>query len=286
MRLLFSSDMHGNDEQYEKLFNFATKEQVDVVIIGGDIAPKHIPADRYVAVQREWYERLGEHLGRFRQLHPEAEVLVMMGNDDAQCNLQTLLTILERFGAKYLHLNRYTIGDVDITGYTCVPITPFSLKDWEMRDISYMSDYSVSLQAKLAQPITFEGYISSESGWVPVRISTGGGSIQDDLMQPVFTDKPHKTVYVLHSPPALTKLDMIWNGMHVGSIAIREFIENHKPLLTLHGHIHETVRLSGDYREQIGSTWSYACGNHETTHEIAMILIDTDAPQEGKRIIF
>jgi len=35
----------------------------------------------------------------------------------------------------------------------------------------------------------------------------------------------------------------------VGSIAVRRFIEERQPLLTLHGHIHESARLTGDWRE-------------------------------------
>jgi Icc-related predicted phosphoesterase len=42
--------------------------------------------------------------------------------------------------------------------------------------------------------------------------------------------------------------------VHVGSIAIREFIEERQPLLTLHGHIHEACRLTGCWQDTIGRT--------------------------------
>jgi len=38
-----------------------------------------------------------------------------------------------------------------------------------------------------------------------------------------------------------TALDITGNDMHVGSFAVRQFIEKYQPHLTLHGHIHETV---------------------------------------------
>ena len=47
------------------------------------------------------------------------------------------------------------------------------------------------------------------------------------------------TILVTHNPPYKTKLDRTWMGRHVGSKAIREFILNKKPILSLHGHIHE-----------------------------------------------
>jgi Icc-related predicted phosphoesterase len=46
-------------------------------------------------------------------------------------------------------------------------------------------------------------------------------------------------VQVTHNPPAGTKLDMISSGAHVGSNAIRSFIERNKPVAAISAHIHE-----------------------------------------------
>lgn len=40
----------------------------------------------------------------------------------------------------------------------------------------------------------------------------------------------------------------------MGSRSIRRFIETFQPLMTLHGHIHEAPRLSGNYAQWIGRT--------------------------------
>ena len=71
---------------------------------------------------------------------------------------------------------------------------------------------------------------------------------------------------LFHSPPYQTLLDraaldgkMIDHvplDLHVGSIAIKRFIEERQPLITLHGHIHESSRLTGHWHEFIGSTLS------------------------------
>lgn len=37
--------------------------------------------------------------------------------------------------------------------------------------------------------------------------------------------------------------------VHVGSIALRRFIEARQPLLTLHGHVHESARLTGSWHQ-------------------------------------
>jgi Icc-related predicted phosphoesterase len=46
---------------------------------------------------------------------------------------------------------------------------------------------------------------------------------------------------VSHQPPADTTLDVVRNGMHVGSAAVRCFIERHRPLACFTGHIHEAA---------------------------------------------
>ncbi len=44
-------------------------------------------------------------------------------------------------------------------------------------------------------------------------------------------------------------VDHVPLDVHVGSIAIRRFIEARQPLAALHGHVHESARLTGAWRE-------------------------------------
>ncbi len=46
-------------------------------------------------------------------------------------------------------------------------------------------------------------------------------------------------ILVSHAPPFATKADRISNGAHVGSRAVRQFIEKKQPDICLTGHIHE-----------------------------------------------
>jgi len=48
-----------------------------------------------------------------------------------------------------------------------------------------------------------------------------------------------QVVLVSHNPPKNTHCDIIGSGIHVGSEAVRAFIEQHQPALCLCGHIHE-----------------------------------------------
>lgn len=47
-------------------------------------------------------------------------------------------------------------------------------------------------------------------------------------------------ILVSHPPPLGTKTDMLTDGTHVGSKAVRRFIEAKQPHLCLTGHIHES----------------------------------------------
>jgi len=63
-------------------------------------------------------------------------------------------------------------------------------------------------------------------------------------------------------------------GRHVGSKALRAFIEQHAPPLTLHGHIHESPEMSGLYAVRLGATWSINPGHHPKRFQA--VALDTD----------
>jgi len=46
-------------------------------------------------------------------------------------------------------------------------------------------------------------------------------------------------VQVTHNPPSRTKVDAVYTGAHVGSEAVRKFIEEKQPQLAICAHIHE-----------------------------------------------
>lgn len=48
-------------------------------------------------------------------------------------------------------------------------------------------------------------------------------------------------VLVSHQPPIDTLVDRVSIGLHVGSRAVREFIERRQPLVCFSGHIHEAI---------------------------------------------
>jgi Icc-related predicted phosphoesterase len=69
--------------------------------------------------------------------------------------------------------------------------------------------------------------------------------------------------------------------VHVGSIAIRRFIEERQPLLTLHGHVHESARLSGSWRDRIGATHCFSAAHDGP--ELAVVRFDPGKPERAIR---
>ena len=87
-----------------------------------------------------------------------------------------------------------------------------------------------------------------------VFIGVGGGTIgpcrtpfemtEEEIIDVLTMSFKHSQakrwlVLVSHSPPKDTKLDATYTGMHVGSLSIRQFIQEKKPSIVFCGHVHE-----------------------------------------------
>lgn len=62
--------------------------------------------------------------------------------------------------------------------------------------------------------------------------------VAEDVARTLLAKAPDNCVLISHSPP-LNCLDLAGNNQHLGSRAIREFIETRSPGLAVCGHIHE-----------------------------------------------
>ena len=288
--IVYSADLHGNEVQYQKLVAYALQVAADSVIIGGDIAPKGLLAEEFIHGQRAFLqERLPKLLEPLKAASPQSTVYLLMGNDDCQANSDVLE---EGDGDCYraIHGKRLKLtDDFDMVGYSCVPITPFGIKDWEKFDCSNVpEELRFAYEARKRINYQSSGYKSTPQGWVPFHFMPemeGNDSIQKDLAKPLFQEKPEKTIYVMHCPPNNTHLDIIGSGEHVGSLAERLFIEERQPYLTLHGHIHETVDISGTFKDRIGGTVCFSPGNHNVGRRLACLSFDLYNMESAQRII-
>jgi Icc-related predicted phosphoesterase len=83
-----------------------------------------------------------------------------------------------------------------------------------------------------------------------------------ELLDDLVKDAPSldRAILVCHAPPAKTGLGVISDGTDVGSVALSKWIQKHQPLLTLHGHIHESPKVTGEHTAKLGRTIAHQPG--------------------------
>ena len=170
------------------------------------------------------------------------------------------------------------------------------IKDWEAPEFSHTPEHWVDEYEKRKSnraEYNTNGLISIGGDWSEYNFTSEmekKDSIQRDLNDEVFTENPGRTVYVMHAPPYDTCLDIISPGKntrkHVGSMAVRQFIMDNSPCLTLHGHIHESVELSGSFMDKVGTTPCMSPGNTNYTRTIVVLVFDVYNVDGVKRLEF
>jgi uncharacterized protein len=277
----FATDLHGHVERYEKLLASVVSERPAAVLLGGDLLPR----SAFSTIQSEQADFVHDYLVPTFTRTRDAlgfdypDIFLILGNDDPRSEEEAFVAASADGLWHYVHQRKFLFGAFPIYGLAYVPPTPFLLKDWERYDVSrYVPPGCVSPE---------EGYRS-----VPVEESDiKWATIQKDLAALVAEDPLDRAVFLFHTPPCDTPLDRaaldgrtyehVPLDMHVGSIAVQRFIEERQPLLTLHGHVHEAARLTGEWKIRIGRT---VCinGAHDGP-ELALVRFDLESPDAATR---
>ncbi|MFC1536010.1 metallophosphoesterase [Candidatus Neomarinimicrobiota bacterium] len=277
----FVSDLHGKTERYNKLFSQILIEEPEAVFLGGDLLPSGLYAltsdeamvDDFIAdfLVVECL-KVKKKMGR---KYPH--VFVILGNDDSKINEKYFIDNQQLGIWKYIHNKKIRFEDFDIYGYSYVPPTPFQLKDWEKYDVSRYTD---------------PGCVSPEEGWHSVDIPKHElkySTIEKDLKTLVGENKLTNTIFLFHTPPYKTNLDRaalddmmvdhVPLDVHVGSIAVKRFIKKNQPSITLHGHVHESARLTGNWKDKIGKTHLFTAAHDGP--ELALVRFNKYHPKKS-----
>ncbi len=281
MKCLFVSDLHGRIDRYEKLFSQIKVDLPDILFIGGDILPGF--ATLRITVYDDFI--IDYLLPSFRNLKSELQedypkVYIIFGNDDPKIEVQKLIAGQKSSLWQYIHNRKVELKDYVIYGYSNIPPTPFLLKDWERYDVSRFVD---------------PGCMHPTEGrrTVDETVDLEYATIYDDLQALAGNDSMKKSIFLFHSPPYKTKLDRadldgqfvdhVPLDVHVGSIAIQRFIEERQPLLTLHGHIHESSRITGSWADKSNNTYMFSAAYEFP--ELAIIRFDLNKLDIAERLI-
>ncbi|MBN2200071.1 MAG: metallophosphoesterase [Candidatus Aminicenantes bacterium] len=283
-RCFFVSDIHGRADSYQKLFRTIEGEQPDAVFLGGDLGPMAWAAGPPLRPGAGNFISgyLVPHLVCLRnelgRLYPR--IFVILGNDDCRYEEASILSAAASGLWEYIAGRRVEFGSHPLYGYPFVPPTPFLLKDWERYDVSRYVD---------------PGCVSPEEGVRSVPVSEREkkyATMVEDLERLAAGRDLSQAIFLFHAPPYGTKLDVTFGGrmfehvpldIHLGSIAVRRFIESHQPFLTLHGHVHEAAAISGSWRDRIGRTHCFTAAHDGP--ELALVEFDLQKIDEAVRRI-
>lgn len=277
MNCFLVSDLHGKVDRYKSLFNQIKIEEPEVVLLGGDLLPgfSTIFGDFVNEFLIPEFSNLKQ---KMQSQYPQ--IYVILGNDDPRSEEQKFIDAEEHGLWTYLNEKTTDYNGWNFFGYSYIPPSPFQLKDWEKFDVSRYVDIGCispleGMRTVKVDPVNIEYY-----------------TIAKDLDRLLSGDLS-KTICLFHAPPYNTfldraaldgkKIDHVQIDVHVGSIAIKNFIESKKPAFTLHGHIHESTQITGSWKQKIGST--LACSSAWEGSELALIKFDPEKPDDIQRVL-
>jgi Icc-related predicted phosphoesterase len=280
---LFASDLHGQRSRYATLCERIGAEAPAAVFLGGDLLPPGTGFGYGAASEQGDFvtDVLVPGLAPVRRaLGPRwPPIFLIPGNDDGRIEDEAFLAAEADGWWVWADERKIRWGEYAVYGYAFCPPSPFRLKDREKYDVSRYVD---------------PGCVSPEEGWrtvpVPER-EARFGTIREDLDALAGTDDLARAIFLFHSPPYRTNLDRaaldgrfvdhVPLDVHVGSIAIRRFLEGRQPLLSLHGHVHESATLTGSWRDRIGRT--VCLGAAHDGPELALVRFDPRDPEAAVR---
>ena len=278
LNCIFVSDLHGKTKRYEILFKVILKEKPDAVFLGGDLLPNQLLLNS--DMNKFIDDKIFSNIKKVRKdANKDIKFFIILGNDDPRMYEHFFESADKKGIINYVHNKTVNYEKLYVSGYAYVPPTPFQLKDWERYDVSQYVDV---------------GAISPEKGKRTVDVPADEikyTTIAEDLEKLSKNSPTDKTIFLFHSPPYNSNLDiadlhgkMVDHApmdIHVGSIAVQKFIEKKQPFLTLHGHVHESPRLTGNWKEKFGKTFSFSAAHDGP--ELALIRFGTDNLESATR---
>jgi uncharacterized protein len=287
MKVFFATDIHGSETCWRKFLNAAAFYKADMVILGGDVTGKvMIPI---VSLRPgHWEVTFG---GQRIQLDTEAELdnikrkirdrgyypAVMSGDELDSLNAEDG-SVDRRFTQEMTKgLETWLdMADGKLRGGEIPCILNGGNDDiWEIDDII---ERSPSVSFAEGKVLDIGGFYLASMGWTnPTPWNTFREAPEDVLaakIDAVVSSIPDmsRAVFNFHAPPYGTGLDEApaldenMRPMHggavmkpVGSTAVKAAIQKYQPILSVHGHIHESkgvLRLGRTLTMNPGSSYS------------------------------
>jgi Icc-related predicted phosphoesterase len=267
MKIFFATDIHGSEICWRKFLNAAAFYKADMVILGGDVTGKvMIPI---VAHNGYWQVTVRGESHRIENREALADIETQIRNrgsypaivspDELQHLSEEEGEVDRRFNAEMMHsLDRWLdMADGKLRGGQIGCILNGGNDDiFEIDDMIESSPCVTFAEGKV---LDLGGFSMVSMGWTnPTPWDTFREAPEEELAGKIEAVAQHipdmgRAIFNFHAPPHGTGLDdapalddalrPIHGGAvmkAVGSVAVREAINNHQPLLSVHGHIHES----------------------------------------------
>jgi uncharacterized protein len=287
MKIFFATDIHGSEICWRKFLNSAAFYNADMVILGGDVTGK-IMVPIVATSPGHWEVTFG---GRRVQLDTKAELdeikrkirdrgyyPAVMSTDELDSLNQEDGSVDRRFTQEMTKgLEMWLdMADSKLHGGEIPCILNGGNDDiWEIDDIIEQSPCVSFAESKV---LDIGGFYLASMGWTnPTPWNTFREAPEDVLatkIDAVVSSIPDmsRAVFNFHAPPYGTGLDEApaldanMRPIHggavmkpVGSTAVKAAILKHQPILSVHGHIHESkgvLRLGRTLTMNPGSSYS------------------------------
>lgn len=245
MRFIYATDLHGDQKKYNSIISYAIKNKINLIHLGGDILSKGV---HLVEIQEEFIK------GFLKKFYKKAKknnikILAFFGNDD----IYYLSKYFKEYG-NLLNENPEEIEGILFKAYSYVCDHPFQLKTASKLDYRGWRRPCCDIGITFANEnikcfFDIDYYLEKKS------------TIEEDLNKEIITSS--NVVMAMHMPPYNLGLDVCGRLLpskeydklrYVGSRSIYNWIKQQQPLLSLHGHIHESYAISKVWKTYLDKT--------------------------------
>jgi Icc-related predicted phosphoesterase len=267
MKVFFATDIHGSEICWRKFLNAAAFYKADIVVLGGDVTGKvMVPVVAHTGywqvvlrgetIRMETQQELDDLKTRIRNTGSYPAIVTP---DELSALSSEEGAIDRRFTTEMVHsLDRWLdMADGKLAGHDIPCILNGGNDDiWEIDDII---EASPSVSFGEGKMLDLDGFHLVSMGWTnPTPWDTFREAPEEELarkIEAVASQIPdmERAIFNFHAPPYGTgldeapELDSTLRPTHggavmkaVGSTAVRDAIRAHQPMLSVHGHIHES----------------------------------------------
>ncbi len=267
MRIFFATDIHGSEVCWRKFLNAAAFYRADLVVLGGDVTGKAmVPVTVYdgywqltfrgQTLRLDTTEELGDVLARIRNsgFYP-----AMVSPDELAELAADAAAVDRRFSSEMLgSLDRWLdMADGKLRGGE-IPCILNGGND-DIFEIDQVLESSPCVSFAEGKLLDLDGFSLVSMGWTnPTPWDTYREAPEAELATKIdavagLVPDMGRAIFNFHAPPYGTgldeapALDETLRPVHggavmkpVGSTAVRDAILRYQPMLSVHGHIHES----------------------------------------------